>query len=49
MLEIEVVLDLRALAAADVQGRARAFRALVGNGTAPGLEVDEARRLTGMD
>ena len=49
VLEIEVVLDLRALAAADVQGRARAFRALVGNGTAPGLEVDEARRLTGMD
>ena len=49
VLELEVNLDLAPLAAADVQGRARAFRALVGNGTTPGLDVAEARRLTGMD
>ena len=48
VLELEVNLDLAPLAAADVQGRARAFRALVGNGTTPGLPVDEARRLTGL-
>ena len=47
VLEIEI--DLAPLNAADVQGRARAFRALVGNGTGkPGIEVAEARRLTGL-
>ena len=48
VLEVDVALDLSALAAADVQGRARAFRALVGTGTAKGIEVAEARRLTGL-
>ena len=48
VLEIEIVIDLAPLNAADVQGRARAFRALVGNGTTPGLDVAEARRLTGL-
>ena len=48
VLEVAVVLDLAPLAAADVQGRARAYRALVGNGSAPGMELAEARRLTGM-
>ena len=48
VLELEVSLDLAPLAAADVQGRSRAFRALVGNGTTPGIEVAEARRLTGL-
>ena len=48
VLELEVTLDLAPLAAADVQGRSRAFRALVGNGTTPGIEVSEARRLTGL-
>ena len=49
VLEIEIVIDLAPLNAADVQGRARAFRALVGNGTGkPGIEVAEARRLTGL-
>ena len=48
VLELEVSLDLAPLAAADVQGRSRAFRALVGNGTTPGLDVAEARRLTGL-
>ena len=49
VLEVDLLtLDLSALAAADVQGRARAFRALVGNGTAKGIEVAEARRLAGL-
>ena len=49
VLEIEIVIDLAPLNAADVQGRARAFRALVGNATGkPGIEVSEARRLTGL-
>ena len=43
------LLDPAPLAAADVQGRSRAFRALVGNATGkPGIEVSEARRLTGL-
>ena len=48
VLEVDVDLDLSALAAADVQGRARAFRALVGGNNQSGIEVDEARRLTGL-
>ena len=48
VLEAGIALDLAPLASADVQGRSRAFRALVGNGTTPGLDVAEARRLTGM-
>ena len=44
----EVAVDLKwdRLAAADVQGRARAYRSLVG--TEGGLEDSEARRVTGM-
>ena len=49
VLEVDVALDLSALAASDIQGRARAFRALVGNGTAKGVEVAEARRLAGLE
>ena len=49
VLEIEIVIDLAPLNAADVQGRARVFRALVGNATGkPGIEVSETRRLTGL-
>ena len=48
VLEVAVELDLSALAAADVQGRSRAFRALVGNGTGPGIPLDQARRLAGL-
>lgn len=49
VLEADVSLDLSGLAASDVQGRARAFRALIGNGANPnGIEVAEARRLTGL-
>ena len=44
VLEVDVALDLSALAAADVQGRARAFRALVGGNNQNGIEVAEARR-----
>jgi len=50
VLEADLTLDLSALAAADVQGRARAFRALVGNGQqGNGIEVAEARRVTGLE
>ena len=48
VLEVDVALDLSALAAADVQGRARAFRALVGGNNQNGIEIAEARRLTGL-
>ena len=48
VLEVDVDLDLSALAAADVQGRSRAFRALVGGNNQQGIEVAEARRLTGL-
>ena len=48
VLEVDVALDLSALAAADVQGRARAFRALVGGSNQNGIEVAEARRLAGL-
>ena len=48
VLEVDLALDLSALAAADVQGRARAFRALVGGNNQQGIEVAEARRLTGL-
>ena len=47
VLEVDVTLDLSALAAADVQGRARAFRSMVGNNQT-GIPLDEARRLTGL-
>ena len=49
VLEVDVALDLSSLAAADVQGRARAYRAMVGNGNGPGIPDDQARRLTGLD
>ena len=49
VLEVDVALDLSSLAAADVQGRARAFRALVGGNNQSGVEVAEARRLTGLE
>ena len=48
VLEADVVLDLSALAAADVQGRSRAYRAMVGNGKGPGIPDDQARRLAGL-
>ena len=48
VLEVDVALDLSALAAADVQGRARAFRALVGGNNQNGIEIAEARRLAGL-
>ena len=49
VLEVDVALDLSALAAADVQGRSRAFRALVGGSNQNGIEVAEARRLAGLE
>ena len=49
VLEVDLALDLSALAAADVQGRARAFRALVGGSNQSGIDVAEARRLTGLE
>ena len=44
--EVPVALGWDRLAAADVQGRARAYRSLVG--TEGGIEDSEARRVTGM-
>ena len=48
VLEVDVALDLSALAASDIQGRARAFRALVGGNNQQGIEIAEARVLTGL-
>ena len=44
----ELALDFTSLYAADVQGRARAFRSLVGTKPEASLERDEARRLVGL-
>ena len=49
VLEVDLALDLSALAAADVQGRARAFRSMIGSANQPGIPVDEARRLAGLE
>lgn len=48
-LDTAVTLDFATLRAADVQGSARAYRALVGAGSEqPGIEDAEARRLSGL-